>query len=131
MKGSPSLSMLSSVLERGQVVRGPWPGSGANEESSDVEPVSGRPGETPRRMVLGFVVRECAVALGHQPSPRELAEWANHQYDERGEFCLFGRAVSEAEAAVILAHPGREVTVRTSRSPVDSGEEPGSLFGPR
>jgi hypothetical protein len=64
--------------------------------------------------VLGFVVRECSVALGHPPSPRELADWANHQADDRGEFCLFGRAITESEAAVILKHPAREVTVRQS-----------------
>ncbi|MBY0276636.1 hypothetical protein K2Z84_14950 [Candidatus Binatia bacterium] len=67
------------------------------------------------KMMLGFVVRECTVALGHAPSPAELADWANHQQDDRGEFCLFGRAITAAEARVILAHPGRPVSVRPER----------------
>ncbi len=67
------------------------------------------------KMMLGFVVRECTVALGHAPTPDELAEWANHQEDDRGEFCLFGRAITPAGARVILAHPGRPVSVRPER----------------
>ena len=68
-------------------------------------------------MHLGFVVRECAVSLGHDPTPGELAAWANHQWDdERGEFCLFGRAITLSEAALILAHPGRAVSVRPERA---------------
>lgn len=68
-------------------------------------------------MALGFLVRECAVRLGRFPSPRELAEWANHQVDDRGEYRLFGREITPAEAEVILRHPGREVTVRRPRAP--------------
>lgn len=70
----------------------------------------------PNRIHLGFVVRDCAVALGRTPTPEELAHWANHQADERGEFRLFGREISTAEAKVILAHPGRTVTVRPERA---------------
>src|ERR671937_371058 len=29
----------------------------------------------PLRIMLGFVVRQCAVALGHAPTPDELARW--------------------------------------------------------
>ena len=65
--------------------------------------------------MLGFLVRECVVALGHAPTPEELAAWANGCRDERGPFCLFGRAITPAEARVILRHPGREVTVRAER----------------
>ena len=68
------------------------------------------------RVVLGLVVRECAVTLGRDPSPREFADWANHQRDGRGDFCLFGRAISEGEAKVILKHPAREVRVRPARA---------------
>jgi hypothetical protein len=66
----------------------------------------------PLRIMLGFVVRQCAVALGHAPSADELAEWANDQRDERGRYCIFGRAISTEEASVILKHPSRLVTVR-------------------
>lgn len=62
--------------------------------------------------MLGFVVRQCAVALGHPPTAEELAEWANNQRDERGGYRIFGRAIDAAEARVILKHPGRLVTVR-------------------
>jgi len=68
--------------------------------------------DEPLRIMLGFVVRQCAVALGHAPSPEELAEWANEQRDERGRHCIFGRAISADEARIILKHPSRMVTVR-------------------
>ena len=70
----------------------------------------------PNRIHLGFVVRDCAVALGRTPTPAELAHWANHQVDDRGEYRLFGRDITAAEAKVILAHPGRTVTVRPDRA---------------
>ena len=69
---------------------------------------------TPLRIMLGFIVRRCAVALGHPPTPQELAEWANNQREGRRRYCLFGRAISVEEARVILRHPGRPVTVRSS-----------------
>jgi len=64
------------------------------------------------KMMLGFVVRRCAVALGHPPTPDELAGWANGQRDARGEYKVFGRAITVEEARVIMRHPGRMVTVR-------------------
>ena len=67
----------------------------------------------PLRIMLGFVVRQCAVALGHTPSPDELVAWANDQRDTRGRYCIFGRAISVEEARVILRHPSRLVTVRS------------------
>ena len=63
-------------------------------------------------MMLGFVVRQCAVALGHAPTAVELAEWANEQRDEHGRYRIFGRAITADEASVVLRHPGRLVTVR-------------------
>ena len=60
----------------------------------------------PLRIMLGFVVRQCARRLGHAPQPEELAEWANNQRDERGVYRIFGRAISVEEARVILRHPG-------------------------
>ena len=66
----------------------------------------------PLRIMLGFVVRQCAVALGHRPTPGELAEWANEQRDEHGRYRIFGRAITADEASVVLRHPGRLVTVR-------------------
>jgi hypothetical protein len=65
------------------------------------------------KIMLGFVVRQCAVALGHRPSPAELVEWANNQGKGRQRHCLFGRPISLEEARVILRHPGRPVTVRS------------------
>jgi hypothetical protein len=71
-------------------------------------------GETsePLRIMLGFVVRQCARALGRAPAPEELADWANHQRDERGDYRIFGRPISPEEARIILRHPERMVTVR-------------------
>ena len=104
------------------MIRGPWPALRAGGDPRVPGAKSDPPIPEPPdpiaagKMMLGFVVRECTVALGHPPSPVELAEWANHQEDERGEFCLFGRAITPAEARVILAHPGRPVSVRPERS---------------
>ncbi|HEY8514594.1 MAG TPA: hypothetical protein VIS07_03665 [Candidatus Binatia bacterium] len=109
-----------------QIIRGPWPalrGAGDPRANGAAAEDAGEPSSrdgrrdllTGGKMMLGFVVRECAVELGHDPTPAELAEWANHQRDERGEFCLFGRAITPEEARVILKHPGRPVSVRESR----------------
>lgn len=64
------------------------------------------------KVMLGFVVRRCAVALGHAPAPSELAEWANNQRDAQGRYRIFGRAITVEDARVIMKHPGRLVTVR-------------------
>ncbi len=112
-----------------KVVQGPWgrpdpraaaANAPAAAASSSVEPGSVGPElvRTPggaSRIVLGFLVRECAVALGHAPSPAELAAWANARGDDKGACCLFGRAITVDEARIILRHPGREVTVRGER----------------
>ncbi len=66
------------------------------------------------KMMLGFVVRRCTVAVGHAPSPEEFAAWANSQQDGERTFCLFGRAITVHEARLILRHPGRPVTARTA-----------------
>ncbi len=63
-------------------------------------------------MMLGFVVRRCAVALGHAPTPAEFAAWANSQRQDGKPGCLFGRPISEKEATVILRHPARPVSAR-------------------
>jgi hypothetical protein len=108
-----------------KVLRGPWrsPPAAQSAETPGTAVVPATPEEArlaadlgPGRMHLGFVVRECTVALGHAPTPRELADWANNQQDERGEFCLFGRKITPAEARVILKHPGRAVSVRAERA---------------
>jgi hypothetical protein len=65
------------------------------------------------RIMLGFVVRRCAAALGHPPDADELAEWANNQRDVHGRYRIFGRPITVDEARVILRHPGRLVTVRS------------------
>jgi len=64
------------------------------------------------QIMLGFVVRQCAVALGHPPTAEELAAWANEQRDARGRYRIFGRAITVDDARIILRHPGRLVTVR-------------------
>jgi hypothetical protein len=61
------------------------------------------------KMMLAFLVRRCVVALGRQPTPAEFARWAND-----GEARLFGRAISEAEAGVILRHQARLVTAKSA-----------------
>ena len=54
------------------------------------------------KMMLGFVVRRCAVDVGHQPTAEEFAAWANEQRDGVRTFCLFGRPISVPEARLIL-----------------------------
>jgi len=62
------------------------------------------------KMMLGFVVRRCAVAVGHDPSPEEFAAWANKHQDGDRVFHLFGRPITVDEARIILRHPARPVT---------------------
>jgi hypothetical protein len=66
------------------------------------------------KMMLGFVVRRCAVAVGHDPSAEEFAAWANAQPDGGGSICLFGRPISVHEARMILRHRGRAVSARSA-----------------
>ena len=63
-------------------------------------------------MMIGFVVRRCAVALGHEPSPEEFAAWANTHDNGGRTFSLFGRPITVGEARAILRHPGRLVSAR-------------------
>lgn len=62
-------------------------------------------------MMLGFVVRQCAVELGHPPDAVELAEWANHRRGFDGFYRVFGRPISTEEAELILRHPERVVAI--------------------
>jgi len=89
-------------------------------------PMSSAPKALPK-MMLGFVVRRCAAALGHAPSAEEFAAWANNQRDGGRTFSLFGRPISVGEARVILRHPGRPVTARGAApyECVDDGSTPG------
>jgi hypothetical protein len=61
------------------------------------------------KMMIGFVVRRCAVELGHPPSAAEFAAWANG-----GAQNVFGRPISEAEARVVLRHRARLVSARSA-----------------
>jgi hypothetical protein len=61
------------------------------------------------KMMIGFVVRRCIVALGRVPTAAEFAAWANG-----GDARLFGRQISVAEAAVILRHRARLVTAKSA-----------------
>ena len=71
---------------------------------------------TPRlpKMMIGFVVRRCAVELGRMPTPAEFAAWANSGDAECAH--RFGRPISEAEARLILHHQARLVTARSATS---------------
>jgi hypothetical protein len=75
------------------------------------------------RMMLGFVVRRCAVALGRSPSAAEFAAWANDHGTDGERYCLFGRPISEDEARLILAHPGRLVTAKSARAEEEHRED--------
>jgi hypothetical protein len=66
------------------------------------------------KMMLGFVVRRCAVEVGHQPSPEEFAAWANSHNDGGRKRRLFGRPITVDEARVILRHRARVVTARSA-----------------
>lgn len=68
-------------------------------------------------MMLGFVVRRCANAIGHDPSPAEFAAWANtyHDEDQKRTVYLFGRAITVREAEMILRHPARAVSARGAK----------------
>ncbi len=68
-------------------------------------------------MMLGFVVRRCANAIGHDPTASEFAAWAN-TYREDGvdhAVYLFGRPISVRDAELILSHPARPVSARSAR----------------
>jgi len=68
------------------------------------------------KMMLGFVVRRCAVALGHEPSAEEFATWANAHRDGQRTFSLFGRPITVREAHAILRHPARPVSARGAKA---------------
>ena len=74
------------------------------------------------KMMLGFVIRRCAVAVGHEPSAAEFARWANAYPDGKRTVHLFGRPISEREAQVILRHRSRPVAAR-SASPYEELRE--------
>jgi len=63
------------------------------------------------KLMLGFILRRCAVELGHAPTPEEFAAWANEQKQHGKSFCLFGKAISPSAAKVMFSQPGRMVTV--------------------
>ncbi|HVM95191.1 MAG TPA: hypothetical protein VMT89_02325, partial [Candidatus Acidoferrales bacterium] len=73
------------------------------------------PSKLPPKMMLGFVVRRCANAIGHDPSAEELAAWANTYREDGRTVYLFGRPISVREAEVILKHPARPVSARMAR----------------
>jgi hypothetical protein len=64
------------------------------------------------KMMIGFVVRRCAVDLGHTPSPAEFAAWANAGAGRAAH--VFGRPISEAEAGLILRHQARLVSAASA-----------------
>jgi hypothetical protein len=68
------------------------------------------------KMMLGFVVRRCASAIGHDPSAEEFTAWANTYHDGERTIYLFGRPITIAEARLIMRHRGRPVTARSAAS---------------
>jgi hypothetical protein len=66
------------------------------------------------KMMIAFVVRRCAVEVGHQPSAEEFAAWANSHNDGGRNRKLFGRPITADEARVILRHLARVVTARSA-----------------
>jgi hypothetical protein len=64
-------------------------------------------------MMIGFIVRRCINELGRHPTPAEFAAWANAR-DGEESLHLFGRAISEREAEVILKHRARLVSARSA-----------------
>lgn len=66
-----------------------------------------------RKVMLGFVVRRCARELGHHPTPREFALWANDQRVDGERYHIFGQAISAEAAQVMLRRLDRLVTVRS------------------
>src|SRR5579862_3554793 len=75
--------------------------------------MSSAPQQLPK-MMLGFVVRRCATAIGHDPSAEEFTAWANTYHDGERTIYLFGRPITIAEAQVIMRHRGRPVSARTA-----------------
>jgi len=66
-------------------------------------------------MMIGFVVRRCAVELGRTPTASEFARWANEDRNGDGKNGrIFGRSISESEARLILAHQGRLVSAKSA-----------------
>lgn len=65
------------------------------------------------KVMLGFIVRKCALDLGHQPTPEEFADWANNQEEYGRRYSLFGRPISSSAAEVMFRQLGRLVTVRS------------------
>ena len=62
--------------------------------------------------MLGFLIRRCAVALGHEPSEEEFARWANHYEHDGQTVRLFGRPITKKEAQVMMRHRSRLVAIR-------------------
>lgn len=89
------------------------------------------------RMMLGFVVRQCAIELGHAPDANEFVEWANNRNGFKGSYRVFGRAISLDEAEVILRCPERMVAIHpdweSRRLPGQPAAEPAKVleFRPR
>ena len=101
---------LAPCRKKAEVIRGPWPAlrAGGDPRACRVPreaPVREAPDPIAAgKMMLGFVVRECTVALGRAPT-RPSSPMGQSPAGRPRRFCLFGRAITAAEAHVILAHP--------------------------
>jgi hypothetical protein len=71
------------------------------------------PNKNLNKVMLGFIVRRCAVDLGHSPTPDEFAARANEQEENGQRFSIFGQPISPSAAKVMLRHLGRLVAVHS------------------
>ena len=85
-------------------------------DSATPGPRSERPQSNFRvpKMMLAFVIRRCAVEIGHAPSAAEFAAWANGLNGYRHRRSVFGRPISELEARIILKHQSRLVSAKSA-----------------
>jgi len=80
-------------------------------------------------MMLGFVVRRCAAAVGHPPTAEEFADWANAYPNGKDTVFLFGRKITTHEARLMLRHPERPVSSRGAAPHEAIGDDPQPLPG--
>src|SRR2546425_641174 len=111
-------SAAAGAVESGITYPRPSGGGGRKSSRHRLDPRARNMEQNPRmsarpeaaRIMLGFVVRQCAVALGHAPTPEELASWANEQRDARVIAVVAGSfAPGFAEAVLAAGLPPLEV----------------------
>src|SRR5437667_411893 len=118
-------SAAAGAVESGITYPRPSGGGGRKSSRHRLDPRARNMEQNPRmsarpeaaRIMLGFVVRQCAVALGHAPTPEELASWANEQGDVLVAGQQLGAGPGGGEAARALAAAGVIAVVAGSFAP--------------